>query len=328
MPAFGGKLSDAEIRDVVTYVRSLSLVTAARAAANGSAATPTPDVPAPDACQVDPRPLATILAGAATPDSSVAADSDTPFVWPQGEPASAADVGRITRSFRAFVACGNAGDFARRLAFYSDRYLREFYGNLSAADRQSALAAAATPAAALPVDQRAWIDTIDDVRQLPDGRIGAHVVVEDPAKHPHIQSFVVVYVQEDGRWLIDELHLDTTPTAPPATPEVMPPAGPGTPITSGGLIATLEPDTFGHGLNVLTLHFADPRGQPVTGLNVTVSASSVEGEAGSVSARALETNSGRYVADLPFGATGAWQVEAIVTQNGQQTTYTFDVTVT
>jgi mono/diheme cytochrome c family protein len=325
MPAFGGTLSDAEIRDVVTYVQSLSFASAARAAANPTT-TATADVPAPEDCQVEPRSITAILAEAATPVAP--ADDATPFDWPRGDPATDADVGRITRTLRAFVACGNAGDYGRRLAFYSDRYLREFYGGLSAADRQSALDTAATPAAALPADQRAWIDTVEDVSTLPDGRIGAHVVVEDPVQHPHLQSFVVVFVQQGGRWLIDELHPDAAGTTPPATPESIPAVGPGTPVTSGGLIATLQQDAFVHGLNVLTFRFVDPRGQPVTGLNVTVSAVSVDGEAGSVSARALETNSGRYVADLAFGATGDWSIDAVVTRNGQQTTYTFEVTVT
>lgn len=331
MPAFGGKLSDAQIRDVVTYVQSLSLASAA-GSANTTTVSPTPDVPAPNDCQVEPRSLAAILSAAATPVASAngAATSGTPspFVWPRGVPAADADVGRITRTFRAFVACGNAGDFARRLAFYSERYLREFYGGLSAADHQRALDAAATPAAALPADQRAWIDTIETVRVLPDGRIGAHIVVQDPSKHPHLQSFVVIFVQENGRWLIDELHPETAGSTPPATPESVPPVGPGTPVTSGGLVAALQQEKFATGLNVLTFRFVDPRGQPVTGLSVSVAAAPGQGGAGTVSARALETNSGRYVADLPFGATGSWTVVVVVTQNGKQSTFTFDIAVT
>ena len=51
---------------------------------------------------------------------------------------------------------------------------------------------------------RQGIAKIEDVRKLDDGRIGAHVTIADPVNHPHEVNVVLIFAQENGRWLLDE----------------------------------------------------------------------------------------------------------------------------
>lgn len=218
MPAFGGELSDAEIRDVLGYVRSLQ----------GNAQTAR-DAPAPTECTVAPRTVEGIAAVAATPvapgsevsppsrsaapPGGPAATAPTP---PAGTPADQATVAAVTAAIRERVACANARDTLRDLALFSDANIRQTFPK-GPTDAFAGL----VQQPGTPLQPELWISvvSVNDVRVLDDGRVAAVVTVDNPTSHTHLtgttqdpatatqETAVLLFVPggPDGRWLIDEI---------------------------------------------------------------------------------------------------------------------------
>jgi copper transport protein len=213
MPAFTGTLDDDQIRDVIAYVRSLQR-TALLAR----------DAPGPEACTVAPRTLDEIAALSAGPiprEPPNAAETG-------GAPADEATIAGVTATARELVACSNAGDILRRLALYSDSRLRFAYPE----GPTRALEAIAAEPLPLALDQRVALLGVQDVRLLDDGRVSARVEVDNPALHSHDPSVAaaaaqqeaarLIFVQEAGRWRVDETRREDTRT------DATPSAGTGT----------------------------------------------------------------------------------------------------
>jgi copper transport protein len=211
MPAFGDKLADGEIRDVVAYVRSLQ-----------QTALLARDAPGPDECTVAPRTLEEFDALAQTPVPEEPLDSTETA----GEPADEATRAAITTTARELVACSNAGDILRRLALYSDERLRFAYPD----GPTRALEMIAKSPLPLAEADRVALVSVEDVRQLTDGRVSARMTVDNPASHSHdpraaattSQQEVaqLIFIQEAGRWRVDEtrredIQSNATPTAGP-----------------------------------------------------------------------------------------------------------------
>ncbi|MFT4040535.1 MAG: copper resistance protein CopC [Thermomicrobiales bacterium] len=221
MPAFGDKLDQSQIRDVISYVRSLQQT--ALLARNA---------PGPEQCTVQPRTLDEITALAQTGAPQEAPPNATE---PDGAPASPEEVAGVTDTIQEMVACSNAGDILRRLAVYSDNRIHFAYPDGPTAALK---AIAANP---LPVGEyeRVAILSIADVQQLPDGRVSARVIVDNPANHSHDpnvsnanvqqEAARLIFVQENGRWRVDETRREETPIN--ATPI---PTGAGSGSTGGG----------------------------------------------------------------------------------------------
>lgn len=193
MPGFGDTLDSGQITDVIAYLRDLQNdAVAAR------------DAPGADDCQIAPRTLESIAQMAGTPASA----PPTPDVA-GSEPADQATIAAINETARELVACSNAGDTMRRLALYSDRRIRMSYpqGPTPVLERMAE--------AAMPVVEyeRVALINLDEVMRMPDGRVSAQVAIDNPVLHTHAlatpgvnpQEDVarLVFVQQDGRWLID-----------------------------------------------------------------------------------------------------------------------------
>ena len=166
MPAFGSKLDGAQIRDVISYVRSLQ-----------QTALLARDAPGPEACTVAPRTLDQIASLAQTP-----LPQEPPNATETGGiPADDATKAEITSVAREMVACSNAGDILRRLALYSDERIHFAYPD----GPTKALEAIAKQPLPLSQFERVALLSVDDVRTLDDGRVIARVVVDNPANHSH-----------------------------------------------------------------------------------------------------------------------------------------------
>src|SRR5690606_31022484 len=129
MPAFGAVLSEQQIADVVTYIRSLGAGLV--------------DIEVPDAaaCTIEPRDPASLMSGEPGPGVT-GAELDLgpqPTGWPQGEPANKLQTNAITETVLQYVACATAGAYGRLLATYTSRYLVPEFAALDEAGRQSAL---------------------------------------------------------------------------------------------------------------------------------------------------------------------------------------------
>lgn len=314
MPAFAETLSLEEMADIVAFIRSLQV----------RAAGVEVSVPAPEECMIAPvspetfRPAGTLTPSAApTPLPPVGPDT---FPWPQGEAAAQDEIDGVTRTLREFSACANAGDYQRRLALYTDRALRPQFEALDEAGWASTLAFVATPAAAVPDGQREWVDSITAVRRLPDGRVGAHVVTIDPVNHPHQSAAVVIFALVGDRWLIDEVHQDTTSQAAeettPAAGSGIPVAGPETPVTSAGMVARLveTPDELAGGRIVLEL--TDGSGAPISDATVEFAVEMPGMTMGIQVVVADPEDGGRYAAAIPLGMAGEWELLVLATPVG------------
>lgn len=178
-------------------------------------ATPTAvlDVPRPEECQVTPRESDALVSalgtpGAATPAAPTAAlESELP----QGDPVDDATVTAVTETTRQFVACINAGDTFRSLAVVTDDFLRQQLGGLTPSveelaelEAQLAAAAAASPVA-LDGPNQGGLVAVRDARRLPNGRVGALVMVEAAGLDAPPDTAFFLFVETDGRWLIDDI---------------------------------------------------------------------------------------------------------------------------
>lgn len=189
-------------------------------------ATPPPglDVPPPDECRVAPRQAAALISILATPTTETpeATTRMSEADLRQGEPVDEATLEAVSATTRQFVACINAGDTFRSLAVVTDAFLRAQLGGLTptaeqlaALESQLVAAAAASPVALDATSQGALV-AVSDVRRLPDGRVGALVVVAAAGAGTPPDTAVFVFLEVEDRWLIDDI-VPTT-ESPAATP--------------------------------------------------------------------------------------------------------------
>jgi len=194
MQGFGGTLSDQEITDIVAYIRDLQY-DAVRAM----------DAPGAEVCVVQPLTLEGIA------DNVKSGTAQPPADPIGGTPASEAEKAAVKETVRQLVGCSNAGDTLRRLALYSDNRVRYAYPEGPTA----ALKAVSERPLPVPQTERVALLDISDVRKLDDGRIVARVLIDNPAFHTHgpatpgantqQQAAMLVFVQEDGMWKIDDV---------------------------------------------------------------------------------------------------------------------------
>ena len=163
---------------------------------------PLPDTPDPALCDTEPITKAALngaieSAGAATP---------VPFrngVVPEGEPASPEQEAAVFGMVRRLVACYSAGELLRAYALFTPGYFHRDFGK-QGPYTDAAYASLATPQPATD-DERVKIIDITTIRVLPDGRVGATVVLEY-AVIPMPKRFLMVFEQEpDGAWVIDDI---------------------------------------------------------------------------------------------------------------------------
>lgn len=203
MPAFGDELNDEQIADVIAYVRSLQ-----------QTALLARDAPGAEDCTVEPRSLEEIaaLAERGAPD-------EPPNATETGdEPVDDATRAKITATARELIACANAGDVMRQLALYSDDRLRFSYPEGPTRELET-IAQAASP---LSLEQRVAVAAIEDARWLDDGRVSARMLVDNPAIEARSSNGAasasgreaarLIFVQEDGRWRVDETRREDTQT--------------------------------------------------------------------------------------------------------------------
>jgi hypothetical protein len=159
-------------------------------------------VPAPEECTVEPR-SAESLATLATPSAATPAamgELEIPFGAPDGEAADPETTAAVTALIRQTWACLNAGDYARFLALMTDaEAARSLPPELILET-----AAGAAPVAAGPLDEQTAVYAILDVERLPDGRVGAFVMVDTPFDPLPVEVNYQIAVETDDGWRLDQ----------------------------------------------------------------------------------------------------------------------------
>jgi hypothetical protein len=170
-------------------------------------------VPDPAECTVEPRPMAFFEQFIGTPtaehEASMAAREeatpDPAFQMPEGDPADDATVDAVLETVWQLGACINAGDFlGRYAALFTEDYFRREFERFGPIPEEELISMAASPVP-LPAEFQVALLAVVDVRTLPDGRVAGLFDIQDPfAGGSGPSRFYWEFVQEDGRWLIDE----------------------------------------------------------------------------------------------------------------------------
>ncbi len=169
----------------------------------------TPIVSFANGCTVEPMPQQRINELAALAAASPFAGLPTQAVTlPDGTSITADVQAQLLNTLSQINACSWAKDLPRLLSLYSEHFiLAQFFAPESVAiiSASEKTPSSATPAP-MPTDQQPMIF---DAVQLPDGRIAAVVSANSWGGNQQI----VWFVQQDGRWVVDE----SSPAATPAT---------------------------------------------------------------------------------------------------------------
>jgi hypothetical protein len=173
---------------------------------------------APEECLSEPRTYEEIATLLALDGEGVPAPDITPIQPPLGELADAATTEAITGAIRQIVACFNAGDIPRATALMTDAGVHHVYWGLSRDEENRELARTRLPAAP---ERRAdefliRLTAVTNVTQLPDGRVAAFVVINEPLLPPNgPEVHLFLFANQDGNWRLDDM-IDFTvaPVAP------------------------------------------------------------------------------------------------------------------
>ncbi len=200
MPAFGDKLSNDDVRAVLTYIKSVQ-----QQEADQLSVSPDAD---PAKCTVASRTVDEI-------NQLTASKTPPPMVALQPTPAADQTIDAGTKDAIAgtvseFIACSNGMDTMRRLALFSDAAIqRSFPGGVTPSFARTVTA----PPTPLPQDQWVTLKGITGFRRLSDGRIRVEIDVGYPgmASHNHGAAgaggsgTTAILVKQGDRWLIDQL---------------------------------------------------------------------------------------------------------------------------
>lgn len=127
---------------------------------------------------------------------------------PLGARADAETVAGVNATMREILACQNAGNLPRVLALFSDDLLVQLGPVLGETPEDTlafleALEAAPEPE---PVERYQRLLAVTNVAQMEDERVGAIVVTVEPGvPGGRPDAVLVLFVEDEGRWLADEI---------------------------------------------------------------------------------------------------------------------------
>lgn len=180
----------------------------------------------PDLCQVEPRSADELIAlfglDAASVDEAPVVEP-APIAIPLGQPAGPEVANAITQTVEQFFACTNAGDTARVTAMLSDIGVFRFYGFGPREPEVDETLRNQAAGATTPREDGTYIRLIavTDVSILPDGRVAAFIVNNEPLLPPRgPETLLMVFSEGENGWVIDDYY-DFTIIAPEpeGTPE-------------------------------------------------------------------------------------------------------------
>jgi hypothetical protein len=126
---------------------------------------------------------------------------------PLGEVVDSATDIAIKEVAREVLACFNAGDVRRAAALMTDNGIKRSYWGLTIDEENRALARErlqAAPEARLP-ELFVRLITVTDASLLPDGRVAAFVVINEPLLPPQgPETLLFIFANQDGQWKVDD----------------------------------------------------------------------------------------------------------------------------
>lgn len=126
---------------------------------------------------------------------------------------------------RQVLACFNAGDIPRATGLMTDNGVKRSYWGLTIDEENRELARTRLAEAAEARAEEVYIRliTITDASMLPDGRVAAFVVLNEPLLPPNgPETLLFIFADQDGTWKVDD-YIDFSIVPPTdgseATPE-------------------------------------------------------------------------------------------------------------
>ena len=169
--------------------------------------TENPRLVAPAECVAEPRTFEDIAAILALDGEGVPAPAMTQITPPLGEVADAETSISIKEAARQVLACFNAGDIPRAAGLMTENGVRRAYWGLTIDAENRELARTRITAPPEPRAEEALVRliTVTDVSLLPDGRISAFVVLNEPLLPPAgPETLLFIFANQDGEWLVDD----------------------------------------------------------------------------------------------------------------------------
>jgi hypothetical protein len=169
--------------------------------------TENPRLVAPSECVAEPRAFEDIAAILALDGEGVPAPAMTQITPPLGDIADAETSISIKEAARQVLACFNAGDIPRAAGLMTENGVRRAYWGLTIDAENRELARTRITAPPEPRAEEALVRliTVTDISLLPDGRIAAFVVLNEPLLPPAgPETLLFVFANQDGRWLVDD----------------------------------------------------------------------------------------------------------------------------
>ena len=162
--------------------------------------------PLPSA-SVEPRTYEDIAAILDIEGEGVPAPAMTQITPPLGEIADAESTISIKEAARHVLACFNAGDIPRAAGLMTENGVRRAYWGLTIDEENRELARTRIAAAPEPRAEEALVRliTVTDVSILPDDRVAAFVILNEPLLPPAgPETLLFIFSNQDGRWLVDD----------------------------------------------------------------------------------------------------------------------------
>ena len=166
-----------------------------------------PRLVAPSECVAEPRVYEDIAAILALDGEGVPAPAMTQITPPLGEVADAETSISIKEAARQVLACFNAGDIPRAAGLMTENGVRRAYWGLTidVENRELARTRIAAPPEPRAEEALVRLITVTDISLLPDGRIAAFVVLNEPLLPPAgPETLLFVFANQDDQWLVDD----------------------------------------------------------------------------------------------------------------------------
>jgi hypothetical protein len=214
--------------------RALAIVPVAALLVTGSAlaqnATPSPDenenprLVDPSECKSDPMAVDQLTTVLGLDAQGVPQPEYTPIKPPLGQVVDNKTAISIKDAAREVLACFNAGDIPRAAAMMTDNGIKRSYWGLTINDqsRQNAKELLTKPPTPRSEDQAIRLIAVTDASTLPDGRVAAFLVINEPLlPPPGPETLLFIFANQDGTWKVDDF-VDFSIVPPQGTPEATP----------------------------------------------------------------------------------------------------------
>ena len=162
---------------------------------------------APSECVTEPRTVEDLTAILALDGEGVQAPPLITITPPLGEIVDSQTELAISEAARTVLACFNAGDIGAAAGLMTENGVKRAYWGITVTEESRAgtierLQGAPVPR---PEDRAVRLIAITDASMLPDGRVAAFVVINEPILPPAgPETLLFVFANQDGQWLVDD----------------------------------------------------------------------------------------------------------------------------